>query len=186
MSILKSLRVIFFIAMTSVVVLLFLYQFTHAEELSLSTPIIIGNVGEIKWDSNKESDLKQYIVHVYTDSFHLTSVTVDTSFVINFTEFSIVKPTRIYYYVEAEDIAGNISIPSDTVNSIYMNNRALFGDWDKSGKVDGIDMVMFWNSFWCRKGINQNYNEVFDANLDGFIDGLDHLYITTNFWEELN
>lgn len=165
--------------------LIFLTLASYADELSTKAPIIIPNVIQLSWSANTDV-VDGYIVHLLYNNVHTTMVSQsDTIFIKDLSGVSaLTEPTRIYMWVTAFNSVGE-SAPSDTVSFIYANNRLLFGDWDRSGKVDGIDMTMFWHCYW-RTFPDPLYKPIFDADQNKKTDAIDYMYIGNNYGEQIN
>jgi len=156
----------------------------YADELSIKAPIIIPNVIQLAWSSNTDV-VDGYIVHLLYNNIHTTMVSqTDTIFIKDLSALSsLTDPTRIRMWVTAYNSVGE-SAPSDTVSFIYANNRLLFGDWDRNGKIDGIDMTMFWHCYW-RTSPDPLYKSIFDADQNKKTDAIDYMYIGNNYGEKL-
>lgn len=165
-------------------ILLFAASSAFCDELPMESPIVIPNQLKIVWEANDLSDnVIKYNIYVKSEDSSLSFSSVDNFFSLNLSPYSL-KPQRIYIYVTALNSSAE-SLPSDTVNYIYSSTKCLFGDYDGNGEVSGLDLMMFWNSFWCTKGANKDYNSIFDYDQDGFIGGIDHQAMIVNFHEIL-
>lgn len=167
------------------VVMFVIYLPAFSDELPAIAPIIISDTVKVTWQYSTDP-VNFYTVYLLHDNIKTTMSPQTSNFfshsLKNYANFD--EPKRVRIYVTASNETGE-SAPSDTVSYIYANHRVLFGDYDNSGKIDGIDLTMFWNSFWCKKGINAGYKSIFDADQNGMIDGLDHMYILINFYHKL-
>lgn len=155
------------------------------DELPMVAPIVIPNQVKLAWDANDPADnVTEYTVYLTTnDSLMVFTSSINTLFSLNLSLYSL-EPQRIVAYVTASNSAGE-SEPSNWVSYVYSSTECLFGDYDYNGEVNGLDLMMFWNSFWCTKGVNKDYNSIFDYDQDGFIGGIDHEAMVLNFYEKL-
>jgi lysophospholipase L1-like esterase len=68
----------------------------------------------------------------------------------------------------------------DVVRFIAAGTTVLVGDLDRSGRVDGADLVMFARRFGARSN-EPRYQQQFDFNTDNVIDGSDLAMMAANF-----
>lgn len=170
--------------MRKISLLLLLATFAFGDELPMVAPIIIPNQIKVAWDANSPSDnVTEYGIYLTTNDSLMVFNSTNNLFSLNLSPYTL-EPQRIYVYVTAKNAAGE-SEPSDWVSYIYSSTECLFGDYDRNGEVNGSDMMMFWNSFWTKKGENKDYNSIFDYDQDGFIGGVDHQAMILNFYEKL-
>jgi len=121
---------------------------------------VTGDSVKLTWQKNTEPDIAEYRIYL---NYVVWRAMRDTVYVTN------VPLVRYYekaaFFVTAKDSMGFESTPSDTVSAIFCQERGLFCDVDRDGKVNIIDKALFYNSLGSIAG-DWQYSERkdFDGN----------------------